>query len=273
MILPFARVFAASCASTLTACAVLWGGGNHVVEISHAFEPVASVGAPTTTPGEMGGVTAAATATPIADPMTPPKLGLVLDGTTTTATGAETPVGRLQPCPYESNCVSSNYLEPPNRYVSPLKTFRDRETAFTRAVRNLRDESSTGSLSSSTNIKVVEILPRQYYIHATVPGTSAGSLDDVEILFVDNNDGADDGGEGGGGIVHLRCLARVTLPPPPFCLKKNCINGNMDQRTRIDRMARTLGLPPADRERMEQSAKWTPIFFNSDRVPGFDDEV
>jgi uncharacterized protein (DUF1499 family) len=226
-----ARIVAASCASTLTAC-VMWGGGNGV-EISHAIDSVPVVGASIATT-----TTNANTAT----------LGLVTDG-------GENPVGRLQPCPYESNCVSSNFLEPPNRYVSPLKTFRDRETAFARAIKDLRDAESSGKT------KVVEILPRQYYLHVTVPGTSMGSLDDVEILFGDNDE----------GIVHLRCQARVTLPPPPFCLKKNCINGNMEQRTRADRIATTLGLPPADRERME-SAKWTPIFFNSDRVPGFDDE-
>lgn len=231
MIASFARIATASCAGTLTACAI-WCGGNGV-EISNALDTLPSAVETTST-----GTSSAA-------------LGLVFDKE------GETAVGRLQPCPYESNCVSSNYLEPPNRYVSPLTTFRDRETGFSRAVRDLKNADSTA--------KVVEILPRQYYIHATVPGTAKGSLDDVEILF------SSDGDTNDGGIVHLRCQARVTLPPPPFCLKKNCINGNMDQRTRIDSIARTLGLPAADQERM-QSAKWTPIFFNSDRVPGFDEE-
>lgn len=224
MIIPsIVRIAAASCASTLTAC-MLWSGGLGVaVEHSNAIEP----------------------------PSNPPILGLILEQ-------GDNAVGRLQPCPYESNCVSSNYLEPPNRYISPLTTFRDRDTAFARAIRDLKDAEA------SSTTKVVEILPRQYYIHATVPGTAQGSLDDVEILFAGDNDDT-------AGIVHLRCQARVTLPPPPFCLKKNCINGNMDQRTRMDTIARTLGLPAADQERM-QSAKWTPIFFNSDRVPGFDEE-
>ena len=230
MIPSVARIAATSCASLLTACA-LWGGGN-VVELSHAIDDVSVVG---TMP-----VVRTSTASGNSDL---PTLGLVIEG-------GENPVARLRPCPYESNCVSSNYLEPPNRYVSPLKTLRDQETAFARAIRDLEQSS----------VKVVEILPRQYYLHATVPGTSVGSLDDVEVLF-----GQDE------GIVHLRCQARVTLPPPPFCLKKNCINGNMDQRTRIGGIAATLGLPSADQERM-QSAKWTPIFFNSDKVPGFDDE-
>jgi uncharacterized protein (DUF1499 family) len=134
-----ARIVAASCASTLTAC-VMWGGGNGV-EISHAIDSVPVVGASIATT-----TTNANTAT----------LGLVTDG-------GENPVGRLQPCPYESNCVSSNFLEPPNRYVSPLKTFRDRETAFARAIKDLRDAESSGKT------KVVEILPRQYYLHVTVP--------------------------------------------------------------------------------------------------------
>ena len=219
MIPSIARIATASCASTLTACLIWSGGMGIAVEPSNAIEP----------------------------PTNAPTLGLILEQ-------GDNVVGRLQPCPYESNCVSSNYLEPPNRYISPLTTFRDQETAFSRAVRDLKEAET------SSTTKVVEILPRQYYIHATVPGTAQGSLDDVEILFA-----------GEEGIVHLRCQARVTLPPPPFCLKKNCINGNMDQRTRMDSIARLLGLPAADQERM-QSAKWTPIFFNSDRVPGFDEE-
>lgn len=154
---------------------------------------------------------------------------------------------RLKPCPYDSNCVSSNYLEPPNRYVSPLRTVRDQNSAFTGAVRDLKDE------------EIVDVLPKNRYIHFTVPGTAPGSLDDIEVMF------------GEEGIVNLRCQARVTLPPPPFCIKKNCINGNMDQRQRLEKVAQTLGLPPADQERMQQSAKWSPIFFNSDIVPGFYD--
>jgi uncharacterized protein (DUF1499 family) len=153
---------------------------------------------------------------------------------------------RLQPCPYESNCVSSNYLEPPNRYISPLTTVNDRDVAFQRAIRDLKDRN------------VVQVLPRNHYIHLTVPGTAPGSLDDVEVLF------------GEEGIINLRCESRVRLPPPPFCVKRNCINGNMDQRTRVQELARVLGLPSADQERM-QSAKWTPLFFNADRVPDFED--
>jgi uncharacterized protein (DUF1499 family) len=156
---------------------------------------------------------------------------------------------RLRPCPYESNCVSSNYLEPPNRYMSSLKTAKDRDVAFTQAIRDLDGQEI-----------IADVLPKSYYIHLTVPGTTPGSLDDMEIFFGDE------------GTVNLRCESRVTLPPPPFCLKKNCINGNMDQRQRVEQVARILGLPPADQERMQQSAKWTPIFFNSDRVPDFEDD-
>ena len=154
----------------------------------------------------------------------------------------------LKACPPQSNCVSSNYREPPNRYMSPLQVVNNRDDAFRRAVRDL---------SKSTT--VAEINPNDYYIHLTVPGTAPGSLDDVELLFAVDS------------IVNVRCEAQVTLPPPPFCVKKNCINGNMDQRTRVDQVARTLGLPPSDQLQM-QKAKWTPIFFNADRVPSFDDD-
>ena len=146
-------------------------------------------------------------------------------------------------------------MEPPNRYVSPLKLVNDREKAFQRAVRDLTDAAPAGE-----GISVVEIKPDQYYIHATVPGTAPGSLDDIELLFIEDV-----------GIVNIRCDARATLPIPPFCLKRNCINGNMDQRSRLEAIALRLNLPPSDQLQMKQQAKWTPIFFNSDRVPGFDD--
>ncbi|CAJ1969748.1 unnamed protein product [Cylindrotheca closterium] len=164
---------------------------------------------------------------------------------------------RLQACEPNTNCVSSNYREPPNRYVSPFKIVRDPETAFQRAVRDLIIQQST-SEDDKSGFSVAEIIPNSKYIHLTVPGTAPSSLDDIDIVFSDS-------------VANVKCQARVTLPPPPFCVRKNCINGNMDQRSRIEKLGYILGLPPSDREEM-QTAKWTPIFFNSDRVPGFDDE-
>ena len=165
-------------------------------------------------------------------------------------TGFDSSVERLRPCPSDRNCVSSNYLEPPNRYVSPLKLVNDREKAFQRAIRDLNNQQE---------FAIAEVKPDSYYIHLTLPGTAPSSLDDVELLFAEES------------VVNVRCDARVTLPIPPFCLKRNCINGNMDQRSRIEKVALLLNLPPSDQQQM-QKAKWTPIFFNSDRVPGFDDE-
>lgn len=156
---------------------------------------------------------------------------------------------RLKACSTTSNCVSSNYAEPPNRYISPLKIVNDRNTAFQRAIRDLR----------KSDFAIAEVIPKDYYIHLTTPGTAPGSIDDLELVFPEEGD-----------IVNVRCEARVTLPPPPFCVKKNCINGNMDQRSRLKKLVSILGLPSADETQM-QGAKWTPIFFNSDRVPGFYD--
>lgn len=248
MMLPIARIVAASCASTLTACA-LWGSS---IETSRASDDP-FVAAP------------------------PVSLGLAVSPSTNDDEGIDASfnsnsIARLKACPAESNCVSSNYGEPPNRYFSPLSTFRDSETAFARAVQDLRAAEAS---SSSTKIKVVEVLPRQRYLHLTVPGTAAGSLDDIEIVFAGNDsDGSKDNASGNANnIVHLKCVARVTLPPPPFCLQKNCINGNMDQRRRLDGVSQILGLPSADQYPMQQSAKWSPIFFNADKVPGFDDEI
>ena len=164
----------------------------------------------------------------------------------------------LASCSAESNCVSSNYLEPPNRYISPLKLVKDRDIAFRQAV---RDISAAGKDATSQMINLVKVDPNNYYIHLAVPGTALHSEDDIELVFT-----AD-------GTVNLKCQAQVTLPPPPFCLKKNCINGNMDQRLRLESISRnTLGLPFVDDDLMKEDSKWTPIFFNSDRVPHFDDE-
>ena len=156
---------------------------------------------------------------------------------------------RLRSCSVNSNCVSSNYREPPNRYVSPLKIVNNRDVAFQRAVRDLKQYQG--------DISIVEIVPKDYYIHVTVPGTAPSSLDDVELMFVSD-------------IVNVKCEARVSLPPPPFCVKKNCINGNMNQRSRVEKLAYELGLPASDLEQMK-GAKWTQIFWNTDRVPDFED--
>ncbi|KAL7542039.1 hypothetical protein ACHAXR_011463 [Thalassiosira sp. AJA248-18] len=156
----------------------------------------------------------------------------------------------LHSCNAQSNCVSSNYREPPNRYVSPFKIANKPNVAFQRAVRDMKN--------SDYDVSIVEIVPTDYYIHATVSGTAPSSLDDIELLFAED-------------IVNVKCEARVTLPPPPFCVKKNCINGNMDQRSRVEKIGYLLGLPANDQEEMKGEAKWTPIFMNSDRVPGFED--
>lgn len=188
-------------------------------------------------------------------------------------------VRRLTVCPPTSNCVSSSYLEPPNRYVSPLRIVNDRDVAFRRAVRDLTtnyagpsssissfpdEKKRTLNVNKNKEIRIVvesvDFVPREHYVHLVVPGTAPGSSDDVELVFAAE-----------GGVVQVRCEARVTLPPPPFCLQKNCINGNMDQRRRVDAVARVLGLPPSDEDLMTSGeAKWTPIFFNSDRVPETD---
>lgn len=160
-------------------------------------------------------------------------------------------------CNSQSNCVSSNYREPPNRYISPFKTVNEPDVAFQRAVRDLKKNGEGDNIING--ISIVEIVPKDYYIHATIRGTAPSSLDDIELLFSQE-----------GHIVNVKCEARVTLPPPPFCIKKNCINGNMDQRTRVENLGYLLGLPANDREEM-QGVKWTPIFFNSDRVPSFSD--
>lgn len=168
---------------------------------------------------------------------------------------------RLKACSPTSNCVSSNYLEPPNRYISPLKIVNERDLAFQRAIKDLQQQKTSSSSSNNSEFTISQVISKDYYIHLTTAGTTPGSYDDIELTYPDSGD-----------IVNIRCEARVTLPPPPFCVKKNCINGNMDQRKRLSDLMYLLGLPPADQTQMQEGAKWTPIFFNSDRVPGFYDD-
>lgn len=173
---------------------------------------------------------------------------------------------RLRVCKPDSNCVSSSPLEPPNRYISPLTIVNNRDVAYERAVRDLSARSPAEAKElggrGESRARFADTIPSDYYIHLTVPGTAPGSMDDIELFF-----------PSGGGIVNLRCEARVTLPPPPFCIRLGCINGNMDQRNRLEVISRQLGLPSADQKRMREGAKWTPIFFNSDTIPGFYDDL
>ena len=177
-------------------------------------------------------------------------------GLTTAPVTPDTTV-QLRPCAKDTNCVSSFYLEPPNRYVSPLLSRQSPNISFQRALRDLSRYNQARSIETKDGV----------YIHLTVPGTAPTSLDDIELFF----QGDDSSEDGVTTIVNLRGEARVTLPPPPFCVRKNCINGSMDQRDRIARVKTLLGLPAADESRMKDEAKWTPIFFNSDKVPSWDE--
>eukprot|EP00977_Amphora_coffeiformis_P012808 scaffold3240_cov187-Amphora_coffeaeformis.AAC.3 len=177
---------------------------------------------------------------------------------------------QLRPCAKDTNCVSSYYAEPPNRYVSPWLSRQSPNVAFQRALRDLSQYSSQGAAA----VRSIDTLDGSY-IHAVVLGTAPNSFDDIELFFKANDD--DDSsenvrGDDTGTLINLRCEARVTLPPPPFCIRKNCINGSMDQRDRLARIQTVLGLPAADASRMQDQAKWTPIFFNSDKVPSWDDD-
>ena len=60
-------------------------------------------------------------------------------------------------------------------------------------------------------------------------------------------------------------------PTPPWCIEKGCINGNQVQRARVRTISSGLGWSPVDATEMEDDARWTPIFFNTDAVPRDDD--
>lgn len=111
--------------------------------------------------------------------------------------------------------------------------------------------------------------------------TMNGSFDgdDVELIFSEYDKEK--------SIVQVRAEAKISTAPPPFCIKKNCINGNMKQREGLARIQSKLGLPnvndvergntkniarPKGEYPDDGESKWTPIFFNSDRVPYFDED-
>ena len=175
------------------------------------------------------------------------------------------PPPQLRPCAKDTNCVPSFYAEPPNRYVSPWVSRQSPNVALQRALRYLSSKDSS-HLVEARSIETQD----GSYIHVVVSGTAPNSYDDIELFF--QGDSSSENVPGDNTLINLRSEARVTLPPPPFCIRKNCINGSMDQRDRLARIQRVVGLPAADEGRMNEQAKWTPIFFNSDKVPSWDDD-
>lgn len=183
------------------------------------------------------------------------------------STGFDPNAHRLKACVRGANCVSSNYAEAPNSYIAPFSITSDRSVEFRRIVEDLSLSASVGNaVGRADNVgrllpsrlsayRVAQVVPTDFYIHLTTPGTAPGSIDDLEMVFPD------------GGIINVRCDAQVVLPPPPFCVRKNCINANQDQRRRVEVLGSVLGLSPVDQRQMMEEARWTPIFFNSDRVP------
>ena len=143
------------------------------------------------------------------------------------STSILSPPPQLRSCAQDTNCVLSYYLELPNCYISPLLSRQWPKVSFQQALRDL---------SQYKQAKVIEsIVPKDgarefYYIHMALPGTAPNSLDDIELFFErdDSNVNYNSNDDTTATIVNLRCQARVTLPPPPFCVRRNCINGNMD---------------------------------------------
>lgn len=99
-------------------------------------------------------------------------------------TGWDRSTYRLLPCPYESNCVSSNYQESPNCYMSPLRTQKRPIVAFSNAICDL----STSQTTTTTTTTIVDSQNQNLYIHLTVFGMAPNSLDDIEVVFVPKDD-------------------------------------------------------------------------------------
>ena len=161
--------------------------------------------------------------------------------------------GRLRACPASTDCVSSAAREAPNRAVAPL-SYRpaSRDDAFAKA----RAWLSGGE----HGFEIAEADPSRYYLRAVVAGP-LGVVEDVELLVLPESS----------GVASARAVARVKGPTPPWCIEKGCINGNQVQRARVRTISSGLGWSPVDATEMEDDARWTPIFFNTDAVPRDDD--
>ena len=193
---------------------------------------------------------------------TTPMLGVPPVGPTTVL--GLTSKGRLFACPVASDCVSSAAREAPNRAVAPLAypPSLSRDAAYRAAL---------DALGTRPDTAVRRADAAERYIWAEVGlGNDATTVDDLELLVLPGGgrrSGDDEAAVGGGGVVAVREVARVKGPTPPFCVKPGCINANGRQRERVRALGAALGWSSSDATEMEDDARWTPIFFNDDRVP------
>eukprot|EP00670_Eutreptiella_braarudii_P009367 CAMPEP_0174310854 /NCGR_PEP_ID=MMETSP0810-20121108/3327_1 /TAXON_ID=73025 ORGANISM="Eutreptiella gymnastica-like, Strain CCMP1594" /NCGR_SAMPLE_ID=MMETSP0810 /ASSEMBLY_ACC=CAM_ASM_000659 /LENGTH=392 /DNA_ID=CAMNT_0015418905 /DNA_START=30 /DNA_END=1208 /DNA_ORIENTATION=- len=197
------------------------------------------------------------------DPSAGPSVPLLRDtdlrDTPQSAWSPDQSVPRLSMCPSGgAGCVSSNALEPPNASVAPLLWPRllSRMEAFQAALQAVESEQS---------LQLVRADPQVGYLR--FQAMEGGEMQIAEVAFGDEET----------RTVMLRCEREsmerplALKAPPPFCVTPGCINGASRQRTVLKAFQEAVGWRSADEFAFSSEARWTPLFFNEDRVP--DDDV
>ena len=150
--------------------------------------------------------------------------------------------GRLRRCPGSKQCVSSAGGEAPNKAMAPLSYApTPRLEAFARLLRELR---------GNPEVTVEEEDAESGYVRAAVVPASGGDAEDLEVQVL----------PGTLGLAAFRDTARSTRAPPPWCVKKGCLNGNQTQRSRMQALAASLSWSPTDTGALQEDAEWKPIF-------------
>lgn len=120
--------------------------------------------------------------------------------------------------------------------MAPLRfDTNDRELAFKRAKAYLASEYELLEADSPA------------YLHAVTT-----DAEDLELHFLDADP-----------VVTFRLVARNPTPMPAFCASRGCINGNQQQRTKIQTLRDGLGWRSDDSKfDGEKFEGWVPIFLH-----------
>ena len=161
---------------------------------------------------------------------------------TAPATLGPTAQGSLRQCtlpPTEQGCVSSSPASAPNRFLAPLRYDEiSREQAYRRVRAYLSSSASPWALDAAND--------SPEYLHA------GSDEEDLELRFLPDDN-----------AVTFRLLAKRPTPMPAFCASRGCINGNADQRKRLEMLRDEVGFR-SDEARFdgEKYDGWVPIFLH-----------
>lgn len=143
--------------------------------------------------------------------------------------------GKLRGCSGTNPCVSTSAFQSPSRFLPPWTYIGDQKEEYF----NLR-----ASLIRMGAQVVAEDGER--YIYATLEYDGPEDTDDLEFLFTR------------GKIVCFRSVSRKSVPDPPFCWWKGCINGPRN-RGRLEAIRDDLGWTPLE---TDEEKEWVPLLLH-----------